>query len=506
MKIFRSDQIREIDNFTINHEPIASVELMERAAGQLFRWYVSRFERNRRIFIFAGPGNNGGDGLALARMLSEERYDVELHYLKFTDKTSPDWEHNYQRLKKELSVVINIITSAEQFPFISQDDIIIDAIFGSGLTRPVEGLTYDIIKNINNCDAIKISVDIPSGLFGEDNSNNHQDGIVKASHTLSFQFPKLSFMFAENDEYPGNWEVLPIGLSETAIRDTPSPFLYLGRKDIAPLLKCRHRFDHKGVFGHGLLVAGSEGKMGAAVLGAGAALRTGIGLITCHIPSSGNVIMQTSVPEAMVQTDESEDFISKIEDSVSFSAAAVGPGMNTRPETQEALLRFLENFRKPAVIDADAINILSANKDWLKLLHPDIILTPHPGEFDRLAGKSDNGFERLQRQIEFSGKNNCIVVLKGAFTSVSTPEGKVMFNSTGNPGMATAGSGDVLTGIILSLLSQGYSAENAAATGVFLHGIAGDLAAENSCYESIIASDIINNIGNAYNKIREETV
>ncbi|HAM10087.1 MAG TPA: NAD(P)H-hydrate dehydratase [Bacteroidales bacterium] len=216
--------------------------------------------------------------------------------------------------------------------------------------------------------------------------------------------------------------------------------------------------------------------------------------------------MQTSVPEAMVQTDESEDFISKIEDSVSFSAAAVGPGMNTRPETQEALLRFLENFRKPAVIDADAINILSANKDWLKLLHPDIILTPHPGEFDRLAGKSDNGFERLQRQIEFSGKNNCIVVLKGAFTSVSTPEGKVMFNSTGNPGMATAGSGDVLTGIILSLLSQGYSAENAAATGVFLHGIAGDLAAENSCYESIIASDIINNIGNAYNKIREETV
>jgi ADP-dependent NAD(P)H-hydrate dehydratase / NAD(P)H-hydrate epimerase len=506
MKIFRSDQIKEIDNFTITHEPISSVELMERAAVQLFNWFVKRFERNRRIFIFTGPGNNGGDGLALARLLAVERYDVELHYVRFTERTSTDWEYNYRRLKKEMRTIIRIITSPEQFPIISKNDVIVDAIFGSGLTRPVEGLPFEIIRNINNCDALKISVDIPSGLFGEDNSTNNREAIIKASFTLSFQFPKLSFMFAENAEYVGKWEILPIGLSEAAIRNTQSQYIYLGRNDIAPLLKNRNRFAHKGEFGHGLLIAGSKGKMGAAVLGAGAALRTGIGLLTCHIPSSGRVILQTSVPEAMVQTDESEDIVSSIEVLNSFNAAAAGPGLGTQPITQKALFKFLSNYIHPVVIDADAINILSANKDWFRLLHSGIVLTPHPKEFERLAGTAENGFDRLKMQVGFSLEHNCVVVLKGAFTSVSTPGGKVMFNSTGNPGMATAGSGDVLTGIILSLLSQGYSAENAASTGVFLHGVAGDIAAENSCFESLIASDIVNNIGKAYNKIRELSV
>jgi len=506
MKIFRSDQIREIDDFTINHEPILSVDLMERAARQLFMWYVDRFERNRRLFILTGPGNNGGDGLALARLLSEERYDVEVHYIRFTDKTSSDWESNFQRLQRDSRIIRSIITSADQFPVISPDDVIVDAIFGSGLTRPVEGLPYEIIKNINKTEALKISIDIPSGLFGEDNSNNNPDAIVRADYTLSFQFPKLSFMFAENEAFTGKWEVLPIGLSEAAIRNTSSPYIYLGRNDIVPLLKRRKRFDHKGVFGHGLLVAGSVGKMGAAVLGAGAALRTGIGLLTCHIPASGISILQTSVPEAMVQTDESEECISKIEVKSSFSAAAAGPGLGVGPATQKALYDFIANFRKPTVLDADAINILAANKDWFRFLHPEIVLTPHPKEFERLAGTTVNGYERLQRQVEFSTRHNCVVVLKGAFTSVSTPEGKVMFNSTGNPGMATAGSGDVLSGIILSLLAQGYSSENAAMAGVFLHGLAGDIAADKLCFESIIASDIIKNIGRAYNRIRGDSV
>jgi len=502
MKIFRSDQIREIDKLTIANEPISSADLMERAAGSLFAWYVKRFERNRRVFIFAGPGNNGGDGLALARLLAEERYDVELYYLNFTEKTTSDWELNYNRLKNVSGVMINIISTPEQFPFVAPDYVVIDAIFGSGLTRPVEGLPLDIIRNINNSGAPKISVDIPSGLFCEDNSNNDPSAIVKADYTLSFQFPKLSFMFAENDVFIGKWEVLPIGLSESAIRNTISPYTYLKHGDITPLLKKRNRFDHKGVYGHGLLIAGTKGKMGAAVLGAGAALRTGIGLLSCHIPSSGRTILQISVPEAMVECDQSEELISEIIFSDSYSAAAVGPGLGTSPETQNTLLGFLKKFRKPLVIDADAINILAANKDYLKLLHPDIVLTPHPKEFERLTGANDNGFLRLRSQIEFSREYNCVVVLKGAFTSVSAPDGSVTFNSTGNPGMATAGSGDVLTGIILSLLSQGYSAEKAAITGVFLHGIAGDIAVENSCFESIIASDIINSIGKAYNRIR----
>jgi hydroxyethylthiazole kinase-like uncharacterized protein yjeF len=506
MKIFRSDQIKEIDNYTITNEPIPSIELMERAAGKLFSWYINRFERNRRVFVFAGPGNNGGDGLALARMLSESRYEVYLHYIKFTEKTTSDWDFNFQRLKRDSRIIINIITSIQQFPVISSDDVIIDAIFGSGLGRPVEGLPYEAIRMINNSEALKISVDIPSGLFGEDNSRNNPEAIVRADYTLSFQFPKLSFMFAENADFVGKWEVLPIGLNETAIRNTPSPYSLTSIKDIAPLLRMRKKYDHKGIFGHGLLVAGSKGKMGAAVLGAGAALRTGIGLITCHVPSSGIVILQTSIPEAMVQSDKSEDFISGIEESLSYSAAGIGPGLGTLKETGNALHRFLKYFSKPLVIDADAINILAENKEWFSLLSPDVILTPHPKEFERLAGRSDNGFDRLKKQLDFSRDHKCNIVLKGAYTSVTTPEGKIMFNSSGNPGMATAGSGDVLTGIILSLLSQGYSSENAAVTGVFLHGVAGDIAAENSCFESLIASDIINNIGKAYNRIREQSV
>jgi NAD(P)H-hydrate epimerase len=476
---------------------------MERAARQLFNRIRSLLNRSARIFVFIGPGNNGGDGLALARMLAVNSYDTEIFYVKFTDKTSADWDINHQRLETETNLKLKYITVADQFPVISSGDFIIDAIFGSGLTRPVEGIAHEIIKQINQVDATRISIDIPSGLFGEDNSKNNYEGVIKADFTLSFQFPKLSFLFAENKHYVGEWTVLPIGLHDSAVRNSKSTFSFLEKKDIAPLLKNRNQFDHKGNFGHGLLISGSSGKIGAAVLGSMAALRSGIGLITCHIPSCGNIILQSSVPEAMVKLDKIEKYISDIESTESFTSIGVGPGIGTEPDTQKALHRLLSDWKKPMVIDADALNILSVNKKWLNLLTPGTILTPHPKEFERLAGKSENSFIRLEKQIGFSEEHNCIIVLKGAHTSITTPDGKVMFNSTGNPGMATAGSGDVLTGILLSLLAQGYSSENASVLGVYLHGSAGDIAAGESCFESIIASDIINCIGKAFNMIRD---
>jgi NAD(P)H-hydrate epimerase len=503
MKLFRSDQIKQIDEFTIKEEPVASIDLMERVAGQVLRWYLPRFERSRRIFIFAGPGNNGGDGLAIARLLHSNRYETEVHYVNFTDKTSDDWNKNLIRLKSETNVPVNYITGSDKFPDISSGDIIIDAIFGSGLTRPVEGLAGEVIKYINRINATIISIDIPSGLFGEDNTGNACDSIVTASNTLSFQFPKISFMFAENAEYLGEWEVLPIGLSTNAIRNTISPYLFTGKSDVAPLLKKRNKFDHKGIFGHGLLVAGSFGKMGSAVLGAGAALRTGIGLITCHVPLCGITIVQSALQEAMVETDRNEKHFSEIEKTDSFNAVGIGPGIGTEPESQKALYKLMTECEKPMVIDADALNILSLNKDWLSLIPEGTILTPHPKEFERLAGKTGNSYLRLKRQTELSEEYRCIVVLKGAHTSITTPDGKVFFNSTGNPGMATAGSGDVLTGILLSLLAQGYTPENAAVLGVYIHGLAGDIAAEELCYESIIASDITKCLYKAFNKIRE---
>ncbi len=503
MKIFRTEQIKEIDQYTIVHEPIASIDLMERASGQLFSWITERYGRSEHFVFFVGPGNNGGDGLALARMLAQRSYEVEVHYVKFTDKISDDWEKNRVRLQTETNVAFNSLSSTGQFPVISSGDIIIDAIFGSGLTRPVKGLAEEVIKMINNTDATVISIDIPSGLFGEDNGSNSYESVIKADFTLSFQFTKLSFMFAENDQYLGECIVLPIGLDTNEIRNTFSPYALLLNSDVLPLIKRRKKFDHKGNFGHGLLISGSIGKMGAAVLGARAALRTGIGLITCHIPSSGNLILQSTIPEAMVRSDRHENYISGTGETDSFSAVGIGPGIGKEPETGNALFNLLTECKKPLVIDADALNILSVNKDWLTLLPQNTILTPHPKEFERLAGKTANGFSRLERQIEFSADYKCIIVLKGANTSVSLPDGSVLFNTTGNPGMATGGSGDVLTGIILSLLAQGYTSANAAKLGVYLHGLAGDLAAQYSCYESIIATDIINNIGKAFNKIRE---
>lgn len=504
MKIFRTQLIKEIDEHTIKNEPVASFDLMERAAEQVFKWFIKTFDRTRKILILAGPGNNGGDGLALARLLSFNRYSVEVFFIKTSGKTSADWNHNYNRLKEETTVAFNSVDDIEHFPFINSDEIVIDAIFGSGLTRPADDLVQKVIKKLNHSEATVVSIDIPSGLFGEDNSSNDPESIVCADFTLSFEFPKLCFMFGENARYVGDWIVLPIGLSKTAIRNTKTPYFLLDKDFIAPLLKKRQKFDHKGKYGHGLLIAGSFGKIGSVVLGAKAALRTGIGLITCHIPKCGYQIIQTAVPEAMTDPDNNEDIISSIVTIDTFSAAAIGPGIGTDPITQKFLHNLLLGCKIPLVIDADGINILGLSKDWLSDLPNDTILTPHPKEFERIAGKTDIGYATLEKQIELASRYKSIIVLKGAYSSVVTPDGKVFFNSTGNPGMATAGSGDVLTGMILSLLAQGYSPENASIIGVFLHGLAGDIAAEKHGFESLIATDIIENIGNAFHIIKDQ--
>jgi NAD(P)H-hydrate epimerase len=504
MKIFTSSQIRQIDQYTIEHEPVSSADLMERASAELFGWIGPAFSRDVHFLVFCGPGNNGGDGLALSRMLSVENYDVEVFYVSFAGNRSADWETNRERLENETSLKLNYISEASQFPVIAETDIVLDAIFGSGLSKPAVGFAAEIIERINTSGATILSVDIPSGLFGEDNGDSSNRAVVQADYTLTFQFPKLAFMFAGNEKYSGEVIILPIGLSGEKIRVTDTPWTYVESDDIRPLLKRRNKFDHKGNFGHSLLVSGSYGKMGASVLGAAAALRAGAGLITCHIPSCGYSVVQGSLPEAMVISDKSDKYVTAVGGTEIYSAAGVGPGLGTDQATCEAFHKFLLECKKPVIFDADALNILAMNKEWIRLLQPLTIITPHPKEFERLAGKSDNGYARLMLQTRFAGEHNIIVVLKGANTSIAFPDGRVFFNSTGNPGMATAGSGDVLTGIILSLLSQGYSPEDAALAGVFIHGLAGDIASGESCFESVIASDIINNIGKAFNKIRSQ--
>jgi ADP-dependent NAD(P)H-hydrate dehydratase / NAD(P)H-hydrate epimerase len=503
MKIFSSEQIRNIDRYTILHEPVSPFALMERASGELFTHIKSLVNRNDQIVVFAGTGNNGGDGLAIARMLLKASYSVTVYIINISDRRSDEWNQNLQLLNASGGTGATLISEGDSAPALPDGAVVIDAVFGSGLTRAPEGVAAMAIRTINDSGAFVISVDVPSGLAAEENPWADAGTIVRADHTLVIQFPRLSFMFAENSEYTGAWRVVPIGLHPVAIAMTESPFNYLDAKMVASSLKNRRRFAHKGDFGHALLAAGSQGKMGAAILGARAALRTGVGLLTCHLPGHGNDIMQVAVTEAMTIGDRSDHLISSIENPQKYDAVAIGPGMGTTQESQEALSRLLKEYAGPLVIDADAINILGMNRDWLVMLPENAILTPHPKEFARIAGDSENSYKRLEKQIALSRKLKCVIVLKGAHTSISLPDGRVFFNSNGNPGMATAGSGDVLTGIVLALLAQGYEAEKAAVTAVFMHGLAGDIAAGERGQESMIASDITDKISAVYTKIRE---
>ena len=498
MKIFTSSQVQEIDQYTIENEPIRSIDLMERAAQQITGWLTGLYDQHHTFTVFAGPGNNGGDGLAVARMLAGQFYRVRVYVLRIAGKLSPDAQTNYDILKKINEVKVVDLSKDDKIPQPDRNDIILDAIFGSGLNRPAEGYAAKVIRFINTLPNTRIAIDIPSGLFGENNTANISENIIRAHFTVTLQFPPLSFFFAENEQYTGYWTVLPIGLHPEAIEQTETQFEYVQYSDISGLLKERQKFSHKGTYGNILLIAGCYGMMGAAILAAKASLRTGSGLVTVHLPKLGYQIVQTAFPEAIISIDEADDIFTGIKEYSEYTAIGIGPGLGCNINTQKALKDIISKAKVPLIIDADGLNILSSNKAWLDILPANTILTPHPKEFERLAGKTVSGYERNQLQRDFARKHNLIVVLKGAFTSISLPDGSCFFNSTGNPGMATAGSGDVLTGIILSLLGQQYSPENAALFGVYLHGLAGDLAAEKGSEESVIASDIIENIGQAY--------
>ncbi|MDX9929101.1 MAG: NAD(P)H-hydrate dehydratase [Bacteroidales bacterium] len=503
-KIFRSQQIKNIDGYTIANEPVIPHALMERASRELFVRIASMTDRSNDIMVFAGTGNNGGDGLAVTRMMRDAGYRARAFVINISPNRSPEWETNLQMLRQKDENAVTMIDNAEALPIIPSEAVVIDAIFGSGLTRSPVGLAADAIRRINDSGAMTIAIDTPSGLPGEDSSSSDRSAIIRASVTLAIEFPRLSFMFSENHPFIGKWVVVPIGLHPVAIATTDTPFQIPDKNYVSGLLRRRSKFEHKGDYGHALLVAGSYGRMGAAILAARAALRSGAGLLTCHVPAIGYGIIQTAVPEAMAEVDKSDNFISDIINPAGFDAVGAGPGTGTETAVQKSLHALLTGYKGPMVLDADALNIIAMNPGWEKLLTGNTILTPHPKEFSRLAGETSGGYERLMRQVSFSGEQGCIVVLKGAHTSVSTPDGRVFFNNTGNPGMATAGSGDVLTGIILGLLAQGYSPEDAAVTGVFLHGLAGDEAAATGCMESVIASDIVANIHAAYSKVRED--
>ena len=497
MKIFSSEQLYQADKITTEKQQISSADLMERAGNQIYNWLHQRMQGAQvPIHIFCGIGNNGGDGLVVGRLLIESGYNVYMYVVNCSDKRSSDFLINYDRIKNVTKSWPLLMTSEKDFPVIKQEDIIIDAIFGIGLNRCMGGWVKKLIQYLNTQTAFKLAIDMPSGLYANGPLED-VEAVLSANHTLTFQAPKLSFFLSETAKFVPYFEVLDIGLDAEYLQNTEPIAQLISKPEAQKFYKQRQKFDHKGTYGHTLIVAGGYGKMGAAVLAATASFRAGAGLVSCFIPKCGYQILQTALPEAMVITDEMENFISNIDHNIKLSALAVGMGIGTAPETVSALEKIFKRDKVPMVIDADALNCISKNKKLLNILPKNSILTPHLGELERLIGKCKNDYDRLEKTKKFSKKYDVIVIIKGAFT-ITVLDGKLYINTTGNPGMATAGSGDVLSGVIAGLLSQGYDPLLASVFGVYLHGSAGNIASHSLGFEAIMASDINNAIGNAY--------
>jgi NAD(P)H-hydrate epimerase len=437
-------------------------------------------------------------------MLSELQYHVEVFLFNTKGELSEDCQTNLGRLKECGSVYFTEVSTRFDPPTLTEQHLVIDGLFGSGLNKPLSGGFAAVVKYINSSKAQVVSIDIPSGLMGEDNTYNVRQHLVHADVTLSIQLPKLAFLFPENEGVVGEWELLPIGLRQDYIDEAPTPYYITEEADIIKLIRPRKRFAHKGNFGRGLLIAGSYGMAGASILSARGCLRSGIGVLTVHTPISNHNLVQIAVPEAIVHTDIHDRYFAEPVDLDRFQAVAIGPGLGQEEDTALALLEQIQMCSVPLVIDADALNILSTRRAWLSKLPKHSILTPHIGELERLIGKCMDTYERISKTKELAAFLQSYIILKGAWTAVITPEGNVYFNPTGNPGMATAGSGDVLTGVLLSLLSQGYSQEDACRLGVYAHGLAGDIAAEELGETGMTAGDIVEALPKAWKRLSQK--
>lgn len=487
MKLLSPQQIHAWDAYTIENEPVTSIDLMERAARQCTNFLLDQQLVQDGIKIFCGKGNNGGDGLAIARHLIEAGLQPSVYILEFGAKGTDDFQTNLARLH-QLTSDIYFVQAKEFFPALVEHDLIIDALYGSGLNRPLKDLSAELVEYINSANATVISIDVPSGMFIDKSSKGN--AVIKATYTLTFQSLKLCFIVTENASYFGGVHVMDIGLLPQFLNEVKAPEL-ITLKAIKSSYKERTAFAHKGNFGHALLIAGNKGKMGAAIMAAKACLKTGPGLVTLNTDECFFNAVHIAVPEAMCVTRTEEI------DAEKFTTIGIGPGIGTDDISAALLFQTLENLPKPMVLDADALNILSQHKDWLNKIPAGSIITPHPKEFERLFGKTNNDFEKMEIALAASKKYPFTIVLKGHYTLIAS-NGEALFNTTGNAGLAKGGSGDVLTGMLTALLAQGYKATQAAMLGVYLHGLAADIASQNIAVESILASDVIDHISDAF--------
>lgn len=476
------------DKATLSKKGISSIELMEHAANLCFQWIQQHLKPNDvKIHVFCGIGNNGGDGLVITRYLIENNYNVTSYIVNFSQNRSENFLTNYERVK-DIGNWPEIISNEDEFPDINKNDLVVDAIFGNGLTRPPKGFTKKLIKYLNQKQAFTLAIDLPSGLYSN-KAVEDEKNVLKANHILTFQYPKQAFFLSENKNFFESWEILDIGLDEEFVENLNPNYNFITKSDILPIYKFRKKWDHKGNFGHSLLIGGSFGKIGAITLASKAALKIGSGLVSAYVPKCGYQILQTVIPEVMTEVD-TDDLLAYFNFKTKATVIGIGPGMGTAEKTAKGFENFIKENKTSLIIDADAINLLAKNNYLLDFLPKNTVLTPHPKELERLIGKWDNDYEKLSNANDFAKKYNCILVLKDAITTVVT-KNATYFNSTGNPALATAGSGDVLTGLITGLIAQNYPPVQAAIFGVYLHGLTADIGSLDIGYESFTASSIL---------------
>lgn len=495
MKILTAEELYKAHHDTIEKQQISELDLVERAGLQVFNWIHRRMQGSQvKIHLFNGIGNNGAVGLSLARHLLINGYNIDNYVVNFSKKRTSAFLANYDKIKELKSWPI-LINESDEFPKeIGADDIIIDAIFGIGLNKDTGNLVNNLFAYLNTSKAFKLAIDIPSGLHA--NKAVDLNHVLKVNYTLTFQSPKLVFFLPETTVFTEQWEVLDIGLDQGSLQATSAPQL-ISKHEVLPLYQMREKFSNKFSYGHALMIGGSFGKIGSVLLSSQAALKTGCGLISAYVPNCGVSILQSAFPEAMVQVGEGVKSLTGIKPKGQFNAVGIGMGMGTDKETVVGFTSFIKENTLPLVIDADGINILSEHTELLTLMTKQTVLTPHKKELERLIGTWKNDFEMLEKVKLFSTKYDCIVVIKDAVTITAYKEEQFV-NTSGNPALATAGSGDVLSGMITSLIAQGYNNLHAAIVAVYLHGRTADVAVNATGYQSFIASDSVNNIGNAY--------
>jgi hydroxyethylthiazole kinase-like uncharacterized protein yjeF len=504
MKVVTPKQMNKIDSLAINSMGIPGIVLMENAALRVVEEVCSYLGRVscKKVFVFAGKGNNGGDAFAVARHLFNKGAKVYTYTVADKKDIAGDALTNLKILENlgvEVWELTNLLQLENLKSELSTADLVIDGIFGTGLKGKIEGLQAAVIKAINLSGKPVISIDIPSGINGE--TSEVLGCCIKALKTVTFALPKIGLILHPGCEFAGELITADIGIPHKVIDSLNIKTKVILRSFVSSLIPVRHCESNKGDYGRVLIVTGSAGMTGAGCLSAGAALRTGAGLVYLAVPASLSHIYSTSLKESMTVSleDQGTGFLNRksikplLANMKRKDVIAIGPGLSVNKNIIEIVDAVIKNSEVPVVMDADALNAVARDTSVLKQRKTQIVVTPHPGEMARLTGMSieDVQSNRLETAKEFAAQYGVITVLKGAKTIIADPDGTVYINPSGNPGMATAGAGDVLTGIISGFIGQGVKPFEAAVAGVYLHGMAGDRAAEQKGQHGLIAGDII---------------